>query len=67
MDQTQPVEHGHDDASDDAKLSGLIAQFYADLRLGNVHDPEDALRTRLAEADLTVDDARVQRILDGMP
>lgn len=54
--QDTPVEAGHDDASDRAKLDGIAEQTKQDAAAGSVSDIEDALRQRLTDAGLDVDE-----------
>ncbi len=61
--QTGPVEAGHDDATDRAKLDGIVEQTKQDLALGNVSDADEALRQRLADAGLDVDEQEYAALL----
>jgi hypothetical protein len=55
--QNTPIEDGHDDASDDSRLAGLVAQVRADYLLGTSTDAAGMLRTRLRDAGIELDDA----------
>ena len=57
MDEQQaPIEEGHDDASTADKLAGLAEQMRQDVATGSVTDIEDALRERLADIGLVLDE-----------
>ena len=56
--QNSPIEDGHDDASADARLAGLVQQVRADYLLGTATDAALMLRTRLRDAGIDIDDAR---------
>jgi hypothetical protein len=66
--QGEPVEDGHDDASDGDKVAGIVEQTRADVAQGNVDDVRDALAQRLREAGLEVSheefDAILRRVTD---
>ena len=57
MSDISPVEDGHDDASHNDKLEGIIEQMRAYIAQGNVSDIADALRQRLDDTGVTVDGA----------
>jgi len=59
----EPVQSGHDAATDDDKIEGIIAQTRGDLSQGNVSDVDDALRQRFLDAGLEVSPARFARAL----
>ena len=61
--QTEPIEDGHDDASDGDKLTGLVEQTRQDVLQGHVTDPADALRQRLTDASLDVDEQTFAELL----
>ncbi len=71
MDSTrdEPVERGHDDASDGQKLEGVIQQVRGDIALGHVDDVHKMVRQRLDEAGLPASpndvDAVVSAVGDG--
>jgi hypothetical protein len=75
MDSTQdgtrgePVERGHDDASDGQKLEGVIDQVRGDVALGHVDDVRKMVQQRLDEAGLPASpndvDAVVSAVGDG--
>ena len=59
----EPVQTGANAASDDDKVDGIVAQMRADIAQGNVKDVADALRQRLADADLELDDKQFAQAL----
>lgn len=54
MNQDEPIEEGAADATDDDRVSGIVDQIKADLRLGAVTDVDAELLTRLTEAGVEV-------------
>ena len=48
----EPVESGHDEATDGQKLDGVIQQVRGDIALGNVDDVRTMVQQRLDEAGL---------------
>ena len=54
MDSTrdEPVESGHDEATDGQKLEGVIQQVRGDVALGSVDDVRKMVQQRLEEAGL---------------
>lgn len=64
--QTTPREDGHDDASDRDKLDGIVEQMKQDVAQGHVDDTDDALRQRLADAGLDVDDEEFAALADAV-
>ena len=64
MDEQQtPIEDGHDDASTTDKLAGIVEQTRQDVAMGNVTDVEDALRQRLDDAGIVLDEAEFAEVL----
>lgn len=63
MEQDAPIEDGADDASVAAKLDGLVEQMREDLKAGSVHDVAAVLRTRLDDAEISVDEDRFAELL----
>lgn len=65
----EPVESGHDDATDGQKLEGVIEQVRGDVSLGNVDDVRKMVQQRLDEAGLPASpndvDAVVSAVGDG--
>jgi hypothetical protein len=61
--QRTPIEHGHDDASDDDKLAGLVEQMRQDVAAGNITDVEDALRQRLDDIGIELDEQQFAALL----
>jgi hypothetical protein len=61
--QNEPIEAGHDDASDREKIVGIIEQVKADASQGNEHDIETTVRDRLAEAGIDVSDEELSSLL----
>jgi hypothetical protein len=52
--QNSPIEDGHDDATDEARLDGLTTQVQADYRLGTSTDAAAMLQTRLDDAGIVL-------------
>lgn len=61
--QRQPVEDGHDNASERDQLDGIVEQTKQDLAMGHVDDAETALRERLADAGHDVDEEQFATML----
>ena len=61
--QTEPIESGHDDASNGDKIAGILEQTKGDISQGNVSDVADALRQRLDDAGLEVGGAEFAALL----
>lgn len=61
--QNQPIEDGHDDATIEAKVAGIVEQMRHDVAQGNVSDVADALRQRFVDSRITVDDDRFDEIV----
>lgn len=64
--QTEPVEAGHDEATNEAKLEGVIEQVRGDLLLGHVDDARRMVRDRLADAGLGADESDVDAVLSAV-
>lgn len=63
MTMDTPVEDGHDEATEQAKIDGIVAQMKGDLGAGHVDDTEVMLRQRFDDAGITVTDEQVDDIL----
>ncbi|MFF2387908.1 hypothetical protein [Agromyces sp. NPDC058104] len=50
--QREPIEDGHDDASDAQKLDGIVEQVRGDLAMSAVDDVRSMIRDRLRDAGL---------------
>jgi hypothetical protein len=61
--QHQPVEDGSGDASERDRLDGIVEQTKQDLAMGHVDNAETALRERLADVGIDVDDAQFAELL----
>lgn len=61
--QNEPVQAGSTEASDSARLSGLLEQVRSDLRTGNASDAPGELRRRLDEAGFSTDGQAFERLL----
>jgi hypothetical protein len=57
------TESGHNTATTDEKIAGIVEQMRGDIGQGNVSDIPDALRQRLADADITVTESEFEAIL----
>ena len=61
--QNEPVEEGHDDATDAQKIDGIVEQTKQDALQGHVTDAADALGQRLHDAGLKVDATHFAELL----
>ena len=61
--QNEPVEDGHDDATQSEKVDGIVEQTQQDVGQGNVTDVADALRQRLDDAGIAVGEAEFAELL----
>lgn len=61
--QATPIEDGSDDASKSEKLAGLVDQMRQDVAAGNVTDVEDALRQRLDDTSIDLDEQEFAALL----
>ncbi|MEJ3406049.1 hypothetical protein WDJ51_15045 [Rathayibacter sp. YIM 133350] len=52
MSQDQPIQRGHDDATHDERVEGILVQLEGDLRLGNAGDPQRLLADRLRDSGI---------------
>lgn len=59
-------EYGHNTASNDEKVAGIVEQMRGDISQGNITDVADALRQRLADADVTVSDDEFEKLLASL-
>lgn len=57
-----PIQDGHDAATDDQKIAGIVEQMRADLSQGNVADVRDVLTQRFGDAEIELSDAQFERI-----
>lgn len=57
-----PVQDGHDAATDDQKIAGIVEQMRADLSQGNVDDLREVLAQRLHDAELELSEAQFAKI-----
>jgi flagellar motility protein MotE (MotC chaperone) len=61
--QDTPIEAGHDDASKADKLAGLVEQMRQDAAAGSITDVDDALRQRIDDAGINLDDEEFATVL----
>jgi len=54
--QDTPIEAGHNAATDDQRLAGILAQVRADLQLGHSNDSRELLTQRLHDAAIELSD-----------
>lgn len=64
--QNDPVEDGAGEATEQARIDGILEQLRADLQLGHVSDPRATLATRLHEAGIEVDADDLDGMLAGL-
>ena len=57
------TERGHNTATDKEKIDGIVDQMRGDISQGNVSDVPDALRQRLADAQITVSDSEFDALV----
>lgn len=55
--QDTPIEAGHDAATDNQRLAGILAQVRADLQLGHSNDARELLTQRLHDAAIELSEA----------
>lgn len=58
--------NGSTEAGQDEKVNGLVDQLRADLQLRPQEDAERLLRQRLDDADISLDDAEISRIVKNV-
>lgn len=63
MTMEQPIEDGHDDATDTARIEGIIEQTRGDVALNHADDFYAVLRQRLSDAGIDVSDDELDRIV----
>jgi len=64
--QREPIEDGSGDASDRDRLDGIVEQTKQDVAMGHVDDVESALRERLNDAGMDVDDEEFATLLSAV-
>jgi hypothetical protein len=64
--QDAPIEDGHDEATDDQRLEGVIQQVRGDVALGNVDDVRAMVRQRLSEAGLDASESDVDAVMSAV-
>ncbi|MCD2441539.1 hypothetical protein LQ757_04525 [Agromyces sp. SYSU K20354] len=64
--QDAPIEDGHDDATDDQRLEGVIQQVRGDVAIGNVDDVRTMVRQRLSEAGLPALENDVDAVMSAI-
>jgi hypothetical protein len=62
MTLNEPVEAGHDDADNQARITGIVEQTKADVAQGHVTDAHDALRQRFADAGIAVTEEQLAQL-----
>ncbi|GAA2058301.1 hypothetical protein GCM10009820_20250 [Leifsonia soli] len=55
--------HGSTDASDDAKVAGIVEQVRADMQLRSQEDSEKTLKQRLDESGIQLPPEEVSRLV----
>jgi hypothetical protein len=63
MTQDEPIMHGSTDASDDAKVAGIVEQVRADMQLRSQEDSEKMLKQRLDESGIQLPPEEVSRLV----
>ncbi|WP_089913403.1 hypothetical protein [Leifsonia sp. 21MFCrub1.1] len=63
MTQDEPIMHGSTDASDDAKVAGIVEQVRADMQLRSQEDSEKMLKQRLDETGIQLPPEEVSRLV----
>jgi hypothetical protein len=64
--QDAPIEDGHDEATDDQRLDGVIQQVRGDVALGNVDNVREMVRQRLAEAGMPATENDVDAVMSAV-
>jgi hypothetical protein len=60
------IEQGHNTATPDEKIAGIVEQMRGDIDQGNVTDAREALRQRLADADIELSETEFEGILSKL-
>lgn len=55
--------HGSTEATDDAKIAGIVEQVRSDMQGGRAHDTELLLRQRFGETGLQVSEEEIARLV----
>jgi uncharacterized protein YpuA (DUF1002 family) len=66
MSQDEPIMNGSTEAGQDEKVNGLVDQLKGDLQLRPQEDAEKLLRQRLDDADISLDDDEISRIVKSV-
>jgi hypothetical protein len=66
MSQDEPIMNGSTGAGHDEKVNGLVDQLKGDLQLRPQEDAEKLLRQRLDDADISLDDDEISRIVKSV-
>ncbi|KQQ93255.1 MULTISPECIES: hypothetical protein [Microbacteriaceae] len=61
--QDSPIQDGSDEAGQDEKLRGLVAQIRHDFHSGVSPDPEEDLRRRLGDSGIELSDDEFATVL----
>ena len=61
--QDSPIQDGHDDAAEEQKIAGIVAQARADHLLGTTQDAATMLQQRLIQAGIEVDRDRFDELV----
>jgi hypothetical protein len=64
--QDAPIEDGHDEATDDQRLEGIIQQVRGDVALGNADDTREMVRQRLEEAGMSASESDIDAVLSAV-
>ncbi|WP_173923455.1 hypothetical protein [Agromyces sp. Marseille-P2726] len=64
--QDAPIEDGHDEATDDQRLEGVIQQVRADVALGNVDGTREMVRQRLSEAGMPASENDIDAVMSAV-
>ena len=62
----EPIQDGHDDASDAQKLEGVIEQVRSDVVLGHVDDVRKMVRQRLEDTGLPASENDVDAVVSAV-
>ena len=61
--QNDPIQEGSDDATNAAKVAGIVQQVRSDVGMGHVDDARNVLLERLSQAGAVVDDAELDDLV----
>jgi len=65
--QDSPVQDGHDDATNEQELDGIVEQVRSDLGSGHTHESAlEMLRQRTTESKIEVSEERLRELAERL-